>query len=86
MAIGRRYAALPDAGRGTPEDFLGYDENGLAWWPWWIVRLLLGAVGGERRAARLSVLKDRRHSKARGAGWVNSLRRVNGIWVSDLPS
>jgi hypothetical protein len=29
MAIGRRYAALPDAGALTPEDILGYDEHGL---------------------------------------------------------
>jgi len=29
MAIGRRYAALPDAGDRTPEEILGYDEHGL---------------------------------------------------------
>jgi antitoxin VapB len=29
MAIGHRYAALPDADAGTPEDIIGYDENGL---------------------------------------------------------
>ena len=29
MDIGRRYAALPDAVGRTPEDILGYDENGL---------------------------------------------------------
>ena len=29
MAIGRRYAGLPDAEGRTPEDILGYDENGL---------------------------------------------------------
>ena len=29
MDIGRRYAALPDAGGRTPEEILGYDENGL---------------------------------------------------------
>jgi antitoxin VapB len=28
MEIGRRYAALPDTGR-TPDEILGYDENGL---------------------------------------------------------
>jgi len=29
MAIGRRFAQLPDADLRTPEDILGYDENGL---------------------------------------------------------
>jgi hypothetical protein len=29
MAIGRRYAALPDTDARTPEDIIGYDENGL---------------------------------------------------------
>jgi antitoxin VapB len=29
MAIGRRYAALPDTDLRTPEEILGYDENGL---------------------------------------------------------
>ena len=29
MAIARRYAALPDADGRTPEDVIGYDENGL---------------------------------------------------------
>ncbi len=29
MAIGARYAALPDAGPETPEEILDYDENGL---------------------------------------------------------
>ena len=28
MKIGSRYAALPDTGR-TPDDILGYDDNGL---------------------------------------------------------
>jgi hypothetical protein len=28
MEIGRRYAALPDT-RRTPEEILGYDDNGL---------------------------------------------------------
>jgi hypothetical protein len=28
MEIGRRYAALPDTGR-TPDEILGYDDNGL---------------------------------------------------------
>jgi len=29
MAIGRRYADLPDTQARTPEDILGYDEIGL---------------------------------------------------------
>ena len=29
MAIGRRFAQLPDADARTPEEILGYDENGL---------------------------------------------------------
>jgi antitoxin VapB len=29
MAIGRRYAALPDADTRDPDEILGYDENGL---------------------------------------------------------
>lgn len=29
MAIGRRYAALPDGERTNPDDIIGYDENGL---------------------------------------------------------
>jgi antitoxin VapB len=29
MAIGRRYAALPDADPCTPDEVLGYDEDGL---------------------------------------------------------
>ena len=29
MAIGRRYAALPDADCRDPDEILGYDENGL---------------------------------------------------------
>lgn len=29
MAIGRRYAALPDSGGGSPDTILGYDDNGL---------------------------------------------------------
>jgi antitoxin VapB len=29
MAIGRRYAVLPDSDARTPEDVIGYDENGL---------------------------------------------------------
>ena len=29
MAIGARYAELPDTGAGSPDEILGYDENGL---------------------------------------------------------
>jgi antitoxin VapB len=29
MEIGRRYAALPDANAQTPEEIVGYDENGI---------------------------------------------------------
>lgn len=29
MAIGGRYASLPDAGDRTPEEILGYDADGL---------------------------------------------------------
>jgi antitoxin VapB len=29
MAIGRRYAVLPDSDARTPEEVIGYDENGL---------------------------------------------------------
>ncbi|MBA3812562.1 MAG: type II toxin-antitoxin system VapB family antitoxin [Caulobacteraceae bacterium] len=29
MAIGRRYAALPESGERTPEEILGYDADGL---------------------------------------------------------
>jgi antitoxin VapB len=29
MAIGARYAALPDTGPETPDETLNYDENGL---------------------------------------------------------
>ncbi len=29
MDLGRRYAALPDNDARTPEEILGYDENGL---------------------------------------------------------
>jgi antitoxin VapB len=29
MAIGRRYATLPDGKLTNPDDIMGYDENGL---------------------------------------------------------
>ncbi len=29
MAIGKRYASLPDASAASPDEIMGYDENGL---------------------------------------------------------